>query len=61
MPCQPINLEAVRQAEARLVQLLLEHPELREPSPERQHALDAWLTETFPALPEEDEEESPDA
>jgi cytochrome c556 len=40
---KPIDLEAVRRADARLKQLLEEHPELREPNPERQEALEAWL------------------
>jgi hypothetical protein len=40
---KPIDLEAVRRAQARLKQLLADHPELREPNPERQQALEAWL------------------
>ena len=43
MPRKPIDLEAVRRADARLMQLLADHPELREPNPERQEALEAWL------------------
>ena len=43
MPRKPIDLEAVRRADAKLDQLLREHPELREPNPERQQALEAWL------------------
>ena len=43
MPRKPINLEAVRRADAQLDQLLREHHELREPNPERQQALEAWL------------------
>jgi len=39
----PSDLEAIRRADARLKQLLQEHPELREPNPERQEALEAWL------------------
>jgi hypothetical protein len=40
---KPIDLEAVRRADAKLKQLLEDHPELREPHPERQEALEAWL------------------
>jgi hypothetical protein len=40
---RPIDLEAVRRADAKLEQLLEDHPELREPNPERQEALEAWL------------------
>ena len=40
---KPIDLEAVRRADARLKQLLEKHPELREPNPDRQQALEAWL------------------
>ena len=40
---KPIDLEAVRRADAKLKQLLEEHPELREPNPARQQALEAWL------------------
>jgi len=40
---KPIDLEAVRRADAKLKQLLEDHPELREPNPERQEALEAWL------------------
>ena len=43
MPRKPIDLEAVRRADAKLKQLLEDHPELREPNPERQEALEAWL------------------
>jgi hypothetical protein len=43
MSDKPINLEAVRQADADLARLLEEHPELREPNPERQQALEDWL------------------
>ena len=35
---KPIDFEAVRQADADLAKLLADHPELREPNPERQHA-----------------------
>jgi hypothetical protein len=45
-----INLDAVRRADAKLDLLLREHPELREPNPERQQALEAWLD----ALDQED-------
>jgi hypothetical protein len=45
MPRKPIDLEAVRRADAKLKQLLQEHPELREPNPEREQALQAWLEE----------------
>jgi hypothetical protein len=43
MPRKPIDLERVRRADAELVKLLAEHPELREHNPERQAALQAWL------------------
>ena len=42
---KPIDLEAVRRADAKLKQLLEEHPELREPNPARQQALEVWLQE----------------
>jgi hypothetical protein len=45
MPRKPIDIEAVRRADAKLAQLLRDHPELREPNPERQEALEAWLEE----------------
>ena len=44
MPKRPIDLEAIRRADAKLKQLLADHPELREPTPERQAALEDWLT-----------------
>ena len=40
---RPIDLEAIRRADAQLKQLLKDHPELREPNPERQQALAEWL------------------
>jgi len=40
---KPIDFEAVRRADAKLKQLLADHPELREPNPERQQALEDWL------------------
>jgi cytochrome c556 len=40
---KPIDLEAVRRADAKLKQLLEDHPELREPDPERQKALEELL------------------
>ncbi len=40
---KPIDLEAVRRADAKLKQLLEDHPELREPNLERQKALEGWL------------------
>jgi hypothetical protein len=43
MADKPIDFEAVRRADAKLKQLLEDHPELREPNPERQKALEAWL------------------
>ena len=43
MPRKPIDLDAVHRADAKLDQLLQEHPELREPNPERQQALEGWL------------------
>ena len=45
MPRKPIDLEAIRRADAKLDQLLREHPELCEANPERQQALEAWLHE----------------
>ena len=60
MPRKPIDLDAVRRADAKLDQLLREHPKLREPNPERQQALEAWLQEhtqedTNDATPEDRE------
>jgi pyrroloquinoline quinone (PQQ) biosynthesis protein C len=43
MPKRPIDLEAIRRADAKLRQLLEDHPKLREPNPERQEALEDWL------------------
>ncbi len=43
MARKPIDLERVRRAEADLARLLAAHPELREPHPERQQALEDWL------------------
>jgi hypothetical protein len=43
MADKPIDIEAVRQADAKLAKLLADHPELREHNPERQEALEAWL------------------
>jgi len=40
---RPIDLEAVRRADAKLKKLLEDHPELREPNPERQKALEELL------------------
>ena len=40
---KPIDLEAVRRADAKLKKLLEDHPELRELNPEWQKALEAWL------------------
>ena len=45
MADKPIDLEAIRRADATLKQLLENHPELRKPNPERQEALEAWLEE----------------
>jgi hypothetical protein len=45
MPKKPIDLDRVRRADERLARLLQAHPELREANPERQAALEAWLTE----------------
>jgi hypothetical protein len=47
MPQRPIDLDAVRRAEARLDQLLREHPELREANPERQQVLEEWLQDNL--------------
>lgn len=57
MADKPIDLEAVRRADAKLKQLLEDHPELREPNPERQQALEAWLEDTL----EEEEEDHGEA
>ncbi len=57
MADKPIDLEAVRRAVAKLKQLLEDHPELREPNPERQKALEAWLEDTL----EEKEEDHGEA
>jgi len=54
---KPVDLEAVRRADAKLTQLLEEHPELREPNPERQEALAAWLE----AHLQEDEDDGEEA
>jgi len=43
MPRKPIDRDAVRRADAKLDQLLRDHPELHEPNPERRHALEGWL------------------
>jgi len=51
MPRRPVDLAAVRRAEAKLDQLLREHPELREVSPERQQALDEWLQDNLKEQP----------
>ena len=45
MADKPLDLEAIRRADATLKQLLENHPELRKPNPERQEALEAWLEE----------------
>ena len=54
----PIDLEAVRRADAKLKQLLAEHPELREPNSERQEALEAWLEEHLEEEEDHGEEET---
>ena len=51
MPKKAIDLQAIREAEERLKQLLGEHPELRDPA--RQEALAEWLTTL-------DQEDTPD-
>ena len=43
MSRKPVDLEAVRRADAKLAKALEDYPELREPNPERQEALEAWL------------------
>jgi hypothetical protein len=53
MADKPIDREAVRRADAKLKQLLEDHPELREPNPERHKALEAWLEDHL----EEEEED----
>ena len=55
MPEQPIDLEVLRQIDAKIDQLLEEHPKLREPNPEREAALVEWLQ----TLEEEEEETTP--
>jgi hypothetical protein len=44
---KPVDLAAVRRAEAKLKKLLKEYPELRECNPERQAALEAWLEDNL--------------
>jgi len=58
MPRKPIDLEAVRRADAKLKQLLEDHPELREPNPERQEALEAWLEDHLQEDDDHGEEEA---
>lgn len=53
MPRKPIDREAVRRADAKLDQLLQEHPELREPNPARQQALEGWLQEHIQEAPDD--------
>ena len=38
-----IDLEVLRQIDAKIDALLEEHPKLREPNPEREAALSEWL------------------
>jgi hypothetical protein len=49
MPKKPIDLQAVREAEERLKQLMQDHPELRDP--ERQLALADWLSTSLEEKP----------
>jgi len=55
---KPIDLEAIRKADARLKQLLEDHPDLREPNPERQEALEAWLEDHLQEQEAHGEEEA---
>jgi hypothetical protein len=55
MPKKPIDLEAVRRADAELAKLLTEHPELREPNPEREEALRHWLEDHLEKEEDHDE------
>ena len=43
MPKKPVDLEAVCRADAKLAKALEDYPELREPNPGRQEALETWL------------------
>ena len=43
MPEQPVDLEVLRQIDAKIDALLDKYPDLREPNPGRQQALDDWL------------------
>gem|GEM_PF-3388411 len=58
MADRPIDLEAIRKADARLKQLLEDHPDLREPNPERQEALEAWLEDHLQEQEAHGEEEA---
>lgn len=58
MADRPIDLEAIRKADARLKQLLEDHPDLREPNPERQEALEAWLKDHLQEQEAHGEEEA---
>jgi hypothetical protein len=55
---KPIDLEAIRRADARLKQLLEDHPELRDPNQERQEALEAWLEDHLQEKETHGEEEA---
>ena len=55
---KPINLEAIRKADARLKQLLEDHPDLGEFNPERQEALEAWLEDHLQEQEAHGEEEA---
>ena len=58
MADKPIDLEVIRKANARLKQLLEDHPDLREPNPERQEALEAWLEDYLQEQEAHGEEEA---
>jgi hypothetical protein len=58
MPKKPIDLDRIRQADERLDRLLEEHPELTQPNPERQQALEEWRQEHLPE--EEEDGQEPD-
>lgn len=45
MAQEPVDLEAVQRIKAKLARVLEEYPELQEHNPEREQALEEWLTE----------------
>jgi hypothetical protein len=52
---KPIDLEVLRQIDAKIDALLDKYPELREPNPERQQALGDWLQDHL----QEEEDDAP--